>query len=427
MKIGFIGTGKLGLPVSLMYAQKGHELFCYDVNPEFYKPNANPIDQLYKEELCPENKIPLRDWLVANNFDASRYHHTNLSVIAEQSDLIFLAVQTPHGKEFEGVDRLTPERRDFDYSYLRTAIEGISKAADEANRNIIVIIISTVLPGTIRREILPIMSKNISLCYNPYFIAMGTVANDCLHPEFILLGNHNPDALNVVTNFYKTITDSPLHVTTLEGAEMIKVCYNTFISTKIAMANTIMELCHYCPNTNCDDVIDALSKAGNRLISGAYLRGGMGDGGGCHPRDNIALSWLSDKVGLRYNWFDGIMTARERQTDFLADLIENEMKETGLNAFILGTSFKPNTAIKTGSPAVLLANILKERNLQFDSWDPVSDGGEASLKPAVYFIGCAHTCIKDIKVPEGSVVIDPHRRYAMVAENSKYIPVGHGI
>lgn len=425
MKVGFIGTGKLGLPVSLMYAHKGHELFCYDTNPVFYASSSNPIDQLYNEELCPENKESFKNWLIDNNFNYGKYHHTNVDVIVEQSDLIFVAVQTPHGKEFEGVDRLTPDRKDFDYTYLKQAISTLSAVADRANKNIIVIIISTVLPGTIRRDILPIMSNKISLCYNPYFIAMGTVAYDCLHPEFILLGNHNPDALNVVTDFYKTITNAPIHVTTLEGAEMIKVCYNTFISTKIAMANTIMELCHHCPNTNCDDVIDALSKAGNRLISGAYLRGGMGDGGGCHPRDNIALSWLSDKVGLRYNWFDGIMMARERQTDFLADLIQKEVQSSGLNAFILGTSFKPNTAIKTGSPAVLLANILKERNVQFDSWDPVSNKDSRELKPAVYFIGCAHACISDILIPEGSIVIDPHRKYSKCANKSKYISVGN--
>jgi UDPglucose 6-dehydrogenase len=426
MKIGFIGTGKLGLPVSLLYAHRGHDLYCYDVNPVFYREGVDPVDVLYDEELCPENRIRLKDWIRTQHFDSSRYRHTSVESIVANSDIIFVAVQTPHGKEYEGITRIPHERQDFDYTYLRAAMEELSAVADRLGRDITVIIISTVLPGTLRREILPTMSARISLCYNPYFIAMGTVAYDCLHPEFTLLGNHNPAAVDAVKAFYATIHSSPIHVTTLENAEMIKVCYNTFISTKIAMANTIMELCHSCPNTDCDDVVDALTMGTHRLISGAYLRGGMGDGGGCHPRDNIALSWLSNKIGMQFNWFDSIMVAREKQTDFLADLIVEEQRNSGLPVVILGTSFKPNTAIKTGSPAILLCNILTERGVAFTTYDPVSDGAAPAFAPAVYFVGCAHAAFQSVRVPAGSVLIDPHRKYSACLEAGKYIPVGRG-
>ena len=116
--------------------------------------------------------------------------------------------------------------------------------------------------------------------------------------------------------FYTTICGSQVFDTSIENAELIKVCYNTFISTKIALANTIMEICHATPGTNCDVVVDALGLASQRLISTAYLRGGMGDGGGCHPRDNIALSWYSQSKNLSYDWFGYIMETREAQVDF---------------------------------------------------------------------------------------------------------------
>ena len=103
--------------------------------------------------------------------------------------------------------------------------------------------------------------------------------------------------------------------TTIENAELIKVSYNTLISTKIAFSNTIMELCHKLPNTNVDDVTNALKLANRRLISGSYMDGGMGDGGGCHPRDNIAMSYLSDKLNLSHNWFEHIMQQREKQKE----------------------------------------------------------------------------------------------------------------
>lgn len=424
MKIGFVGTGKLGLPVSLMYCAKGHDVLCYDVNKSFYE-GKSAIDLLYEEELCPNNKMKLKEWFQENPLQSSYSHTKNLGELIEFSDILFVAVQTPHNPKYEGTERLVKERDDFDYTYLKEAMTSISEHSEKLNKDIIVIIISTVLPGTIRREILPTLSSKVKLCYNPYFIAMGTVANDCLNPEFILLGNRDNEAADKVTEFYKSICDSPVFRTTLENAEMIKVSYNTFIGSKIAMANTIMELCDKLPNTDCDIVIDALSLANKRLISKSYLRGGMGDGGGCHPRDNIALSWLSNNLGVQYNWYDSIMMAREKQTEFLANVIEEEWKKTNLPVVLLGKSFKPNTAIATGSPAVLLGNILREKNVPFVFYDPYSEKNETYIKEkSIYFVSCAHDIFASMQLPEGSILIDPHRKYGNCIVSGRYKPIG---
>ncbi len=424
MKIGFIGTGKLGLPVSLVYCSKGHDVICYDVNPAFYN-GSSAVDNLYKEELCPENKVSLKQWLAEHPLQNTYKHTQSMDEVVNNAGLIFVAVQTPHDPRFEGTERLIADRTDFDYQYLREAMKNLSEAADRSKKSVVVSIISTVLPGTIRREIFPLLSAHIKLCYNPYFIAMGSVANDCLYPEFILLGNRDPEAVEVTANFYKTITEAPVYFTTIENAEMVKVSYNTFIGTKIAMANTIMELCHHLPNTNCDEVMDALFLANKRLISKTYLRGGMGDGGGCHPRDNIALSWLSNQVGVQYNWYDSIMTAREKQTEFLANCIEDSYKQTGLPVVLMGKSFKANTAITTGSPAVLLGNILNEKEIPFRFHDPLcSPNEEKPDTKAIYFISCAHDIFSTYTLAEGSIVLDPHRKYSPCAEKGTYIPIG---
>ncbi len=185
---------------------------------------------------------------------------------------------------------------------------------------------------------------------------------------------------------------------------------------KIAYINTIMEMCTYLPNTDVDAVSAGIALATKRLISPAYLKGGMGDGGGCHPRDNIAMSWLADKLGLRFNFFDSIMMAREKQTDFLADLIQKELiARPGLPVVILGKAFKPDTNLVTGSPAVLLGHILVEREVQFSYADPYCCTGRAAelptaaSKPAVYFVGCKHSVFASVQFPAGAVVIDPHR------------------
>lgn len=418
MKLGFVGTGKLGLPVSLMYASMGHELYCYDTNPALYAEGINPIDHLFEEERDPENRGSLREWLQGK---ALQYRWTSLEEIASVCDIVFVAVQTPHDTRYEGTRRLPEERVDFEYSYLRNALQSLSAVC---TKPLPTVIISTVLPGTIRREIIPILSPQIRLCYNPYFIAMGTVAYDCLHPEFILLGNHHEETSRLVTDFYATICDAPVFSTSIENAELIKVTYNTIITTKTVIGNTIMELCSKLPNTNCDTVVEALSLANRRIISPAYYRGGMGDGGGCHPRDNIALSWLSRECGLKYDIYESIMKARESQCEFLADKIVESVATTGLPVCLLGKAFKPNTSISTGSSAVLLSTILTERGILHKIHDPhISQSDTLPTDPHVFFISCAHDAFHTYRLPPKSVVIDPHRQYCAIAPDT-YVPLG---
>src|SRR5206468_3840586 len=149
--------------------------------------------------------------------------------------------------EFEGVTRLSAETRDFDYRYLCEGVAQLSAAVEAIGRERIVVIISTVLPGTIRREIKPLLGRHSRLCYNPFFISMGTAIDDFLGPEFVLFGVDDDRSAAAAEAFYRTIHGAPFRRTTLEEAEIIKVLYNTFISTKIAFANIAMEICHHVP------------------------------------------------------------------------------------------------------------------------------------------------------------------------------------
>ena len=151
------------------------------------------------------------------------------------------------------------------------------------------------------------------------------------------------------------------------------------ISTKISFTNTLMEMCYHLPNTDVDEVTNALKMANNRLISGAYMSGGMGDGGGCHPRDNIAMSYLSKKFNLSHNWFENIMLQRENQTNWLANIILEKTNGRIIN--ILGKTFKAETNLTLGSPAILLKNLLEEKGAKVNQWDPYTDGDfENTLK-----------------------------------------------
>jgi len=352
VKVGFIGLGKLGLPVALAAEAAGHEVCGWD-------PSKQVMDTI-DTRVLPYIEEDAQELLSKTKIHFKRPH-----ILAKWADLVFIAVQTPHQLQYEGTTRLPETRADFDYTHLAKALNQVRDAR-------LIVVISTVLPGTMHRNSGERIPKS-KLLYNPFFIAMGTTIPDFRDPEFVLVGTDgaHPGPLR---EFYSLIHERPMFVTTIKTAELTKVAYNTFIGLKIAFGNTMMELCEKT-GADVDDLVDALSLANKRLLSPAYLRGGMGDGGGCHPRDNIALSWLAREVGLSYDLFEALMVCRERQTEWLADLIQEEQNRTAefRPIEILGKAYKPETALTVGSPATLLANILRERNIEFMHTDPSVD------------------------------------------------------
>lgn len=413
MKVGFIGLGKLGLPCALAANQKGHEVYGYDINPDV-------------EKILETKKLPYREKGAEELLANHTIKWSSLSEVVSNSDIIFVPIQTPHDPQYEGVTRLPKERIDFNYSWLKEGISALAEEIGLQKNNKTVIIISTVLPGTIQKEIKPLLNEYVKLCYNPFFIAMGTTIDDFTTPEFVLFGVEDAEAFNEAKEFYSTIHDRPVYKCTIEEAEMIKVTYNTYITMKICLANTVMEVSHKLDNINCDNVIKALSLADQRLMSPKYLYGGMGDGGGCHPRDNIALSWLAQKLDLSYDWYENLMICRENQTEWLADLIIEEYKKSNLPVVILGKTFKKETNLVVGSPSILLKNILDEKNIHSEMFDPWIDinGKEPLDKPSIYFIGTNHDAFLDLEFPKGSIVIDPWR-YILPQEGVELIKVGN--
>jgi UDPglucose 6-dehydrogenase len=416
MKVGFLGLGKLGLPVALAIESKGHYVCGTDIS----------LDTL---ENIKKKKIGYKEIWVEDYLKNTKLDVFDIKGVVKNSDIIFVPIQTPHEEKYEGITRIPKERADFNYEYLINGMKELSEEIEKQGKDKIVIIISTVLPGTIRSRIKPILNDKVKLCYNPFFIAMGSTMRDFLHPEFVLFGVDDLDAYKLCKDFYKSITNAPLYETTIENAELIKVSYNTLISTKIAFSNTIMELCHKLPNTNVDDVTNALKLANRRLISGYYMDGGMGDGGGCHPRDNIAMSYLSDKLEISHNWFEHIMKQRENQTDWLADLIIDS--SNGMKINILGKSFKAESNLTLGSPALLLQNVLKEKKIEINIWDPIVDKNfeEYSKKynwnkqPQLFFVATKHEEFNKFPFHKGSIVIDPWR-YITVSGDIKLIRIG---
>ena len=400
MNIGFLGLGKLGLPCALAIESRGHIVMGSDISPNV-------------KTILETRKLPYMEKNCQSLLDKTSIEIISLKELVNFADMIFIAVQTPHDKKYEGITRIPVERKDFNYDYLKSAVISISDEIEKQKRDTIVIIISTVLPTTIETEIKPLLSQYVKLCYNPFFIAMGTTVNDFLEPEFVLFGVDNKDAVEKVKEFYRTITDAPFYETDIVNAELIKVAYNTFIGMKIVFANTLMEICHKINGADIDQVTGGLKLGFRRLISTAYMDGGMSDGGNCHPRDNIAMSYLADTLDISYDWFTNLMMARERQTDWLADLIKEQFENSGLPVCILGKAYKPETNLVFGSPSVLLKNLLLEKNITAKIYDPyIHDSTileNIEKEPHIFLIGTKHTEFVHFQFPKGSIVLDPHR------------------
>ena len=412
MKIGFVGLGKLGLPCAVAAALKGHDVMGYDVSPGIMSKNPRPY-----RETGPDGKEPFDSYL-----ERSTIRFGSLKEVIAHGEIIFVAVQTPHERHYEGITRVQGQPVDFDYQYIVRAIREI---ANVVKRTVVVSLISTVLPGTIRRYVIPIKGRRIRLCYNPFFIAMGTTMRDFLNPEFVLLGSDEEDVVAKMESFYATVTCAPVFRMSIESAELTKVAYNTFIGLKIIFSNTLMEICHKLPGASVEDVTHALKGAHRRLVSPQYMDGGMGDGGGCHPRDQIAMSWLARQLSLSHNLFQDIISARENQTEWLADL----MCAFDLPKAIIGYSFKAETNLTVGSPSLLLRAILEERGVQPFLYDPHVEGtyrAISMMKPHVFLIGAKHPEFITEKFPPGSIIIDPWRYMPPQPENVVLIRVGIG-
>lgn len=412
MNIGFLGLGKLGLPCALAIESKGHTVVGYDINPQI-------------ENILKTKKLPYTELWAADYLKNSKIEHLPLKDVVSKSDIIFVPIQTPHDPLYEGVTKLPEKRIDFDYSWLINGMDLLSKEIAKQKVPKVVIIISTVLPGTIKREIKPLLNEYVKLCYNPFFIAMGTTMKDFLFPEFVLFGVDDEEAAKEAECFYKTIHDQPFYKCTIEEAELIKVSYNTYITMKICLANTIMELSHKLDNINCDNVMKGMFLAKERLISEKYLLGGMGDGGGCHPRDNIALSWLAKKTNLSYDWYDNLMICREKQTQWLADIIIEQQEKSKLPVVILGKCFKKETNLTVGSPSILLKNILEEKGITCVMFDPYVDSGNPPITDkSIYFFGTNHDIFKNYSYPDGSILIDPWRYIKNKNKSIELISIG---
>ena len=384
MNVTMIGLGKLGLPVAEVMAEK-HFVKGYDIDTTIKNDRIKICQSLYN--ACVD------------------------------SEIIFIAVPTPHDPAYGGQAPSSElPTKDFDYQYLKDTLKSL---VDIAPKDAMIVNISTVLPGTLRPMITE-LGIGDRFVYNPYLIAMGTVTEDFLAPDIMMLGFQSwphPEyqtKANKLIEFYKTVqTKREPHTTlgTWEEAECIKIFHNTYISAKVGIANMVQDVTMKIGHSNPSVVAESLRHA-DRIVSEKYMEPGMGDGGPCHPRDNIALSWLAEKIDLGYDLFKSIMQAREIQ----AENVAKELIRHNLPVHILGKSFKPETNLTDGSTSMLVGHYVEQagHKVVYDN---------VSVSPAVYLL--AHPVdYSSVNFAEGSVIVDMYRKYQTHWDKIKVIHYG---
>ena len=376
MRISFIGLGKLGMPCAEAFAKKGYtDIAGYDV--------------LQKQSEFVDIKSTLADAI-------------------KDRDVVFVATPTPHEEGYDGREPTSHKQpKDFNYDTVKKVL---TECNSLMNNEQVVVLISTVLPGTIRREFAPIMT-NVKLIYNPYLIAMGTVGYDMINPEMIMIGTKKGVEETAVKaewlkSLYKDVCENDPRIAfgTWEEVEAMKIFYNTFISNKIALVNMIQDVANKLGHMDVDKVTQALAKSTQRIVSPAYMKAGMGDGGACHPRDNIALRWLAKELDLGYDMFETIMTAREKQAEHMAKAILTH----GENVFFTSDSYKPGTGLVDGSYSLLVQYYVRKHGGQIVN----------GIDTPVQVIVRVHET-DQVSADDKTIIFDPWRSYPM-ADNVVY-------
>jgi UDPglucose 6-dehydrogenase len=362
MRVAVVGLGKLGAPLAAVLASKGNDVLGIDVNTESVS--------LLNEGRAPVEEPGLQELVTASHEKLSAT--TDLAAAAD-ADVSILLVPTP-----------SDDRGAFSNEHLLAAVDEIGRGLAALEDYHVVVVASTVMPGSCYAEIRPALERasgrrvgeTLGLCYSPEFIALGSVIRDMLEPDMVLIGESDPRAGDVLERLCAGVceNDPPIRRMSLVNAELTKIAVNTYVTMKISYANALADMCERLPGSDVEAVTDALGL--DARIGAKYLRGAISYGGPCFPRDNKAFSVLARDLGAEPLLAEATDAVNLAQTDRLARVVQSRL-EAGNTVGILGLAYKPDTGVIDESPGVALARLLGSAGYEVRVYDPVAT--EAAL------------------------------------------------
>lgn len=380
-KVSVIGLGKLGASMAAAFAERGLKVIGVDVNQrsvELVNQGRAPVQETNLDETIAKNKERIR---------ATTSHEEAIL----NSDISFVIVPTP-----------SDERGAFSLQYAEWAFKEIGRALAKKNDYHNVVLTSTVLPGSTRQSLLPVLEKesgkkagkDFGLCYSPEFIALGSVINDFLNPDFTLVGEFDERSGSHLEEVYSRVMleKPPCARMSLENAELTKISVNTFVTTKITFANMLAEICEKLPGGDVDVVTGALGL--DERIGRKYLTGAIGYGGPCFPRDNVALSFIARELGVEATLAETTDSMNRR---IAAKTVERllPMIKKGATVAVLGLAYKPFSHVTEESQGVFVAEHLSANGARVVAFDPMANEMELdNVRKHIVVLDSIEECLR---------------------------------
>jgi len=355
MHIAVIGTGYVGLVTGACFAEFGVDVTCVDVDITKIEKLNNGVIPIYEPGL---------DQVVEKNVKDGRLHFTtDIQSAVKGAEVVFLAVGTP--PKADG----SP-----DMSYYQQAAKDVAEAM---NGYKVLVTKSTVPIGTGKwlREFVAAnlnIETDFGVASNPEFLREGAAIDDFMRPDRVVIGSNEERAIEVMKELYRPLylIETPIVITSLEAAELIKYAANAFLATKITFINEVANL---CDAIGCDVHDVARGMGMDNRIGRKFLHPGPGYGGSCFPKDTRALTTVADQFGVETRIVDAVIEANERQRDAMIPKIEKLVGDlAGKKIGVLGLSFKPETDDMRESPAIDIVHSMIERGATVRAFDPVA-------------------------------------------------------
>lgn len=373
MKISIVGIGKLGVVYLATLASKGFEVIGIDINKEIVdKVNQGeaPIYEPGLAKLLKENK--------------SRITATTNHSVIKDTDMTIILVSTP-----------SLPTGDFSTEYVEAAVLEIGRSIPSDKEYHNVVVSSTVLPKSIMEKIKPVLERasgrkvgdRLGLCYNPEFIAIGNIINGILRPDFVLIGESDKRAGDMVEAMWKQLTEEPIkdrigdiipntsvssvpiHRMSCYNAELVKIGLNAYLTMKISFANTITEICENMPSGNAEKVLTAIGS--DSRVGQKFLKPGLGYGGPCLPRDSRAFLFSANRYNVQAPLSQVTDVINIKQIKRIATKILEILSQIGTNKLsVLGLTYKSDAPLVEESASLKIIQKLLDEGIEICVYDP---------------------------------------------------------
>lgn len=358
-KISIVGLGKLGLGLALSFADSGIETLGVDVNENTVNSinkGKTPIIEPQYQELLEKHH---------GNFRATLSHAEAI----EKTDITFILVATPS----IGDGR-------FSNRFVKSALKSLAEAFGKSSKkNHMFVISSTVVPGSTDKTFIPLIEqysgkkykKDFDVCFDPDFVALGSVIKDFKNPDLVIIGESSPEAGARVEALHRRMCENQPKIARMSiiSGEVAKVSLNAYITMKISFANTVANLCERIEGTDVDAITSAIGH--DKRISPYYFRGGLAFGGTCFPRDTKAFMTISRQYDLNPMLLSAVEDVNVEQNKHLAEVVEKHLG-TEKKVSVLGVAFKDKTPVTEESPAVHLIQELVIDDVFVTVYDPLA-------------------------------------------------------